>query len=287
LKYFFLLFIGLFFSAVTQAQSNFTTEYQFLSYLINNNKMTESDIEFNKVDLIHLNTNQLDSFYYLWGWKNYSTKQLNEACDKWKHVTNQSVFYNKVQFFSAYNFIYLKKYDDAYSLLNQLVKSNDKLISATALFQISCTKLLQNNYQTFDSISLLFDTTQYQLNEFQHEIKALRNEKKNLKMRSPILAGVLSAIVPGVGKIYANKTKQGVALMLPMLMFGGVTYELYHKDGIQSASFISAASVFTLFYIGNIVGSIYATKISYIQKSTAIENKILFDMHIPLRNIFN
>jgi TM2 domain-containing membrane protein YozV len=280
------LFLSLSF-CVVKAQTNFQTEYQFLNYLINNHQLKESEIEFSKLDFSKLNSIQTDSINYLWGWKNYSAKELETACLRWQKVSNQSVFYTKSKIFTAYNYAFLRKYNLADSLLQTMLHDTIKLNVATAQFEISCINLLINNFKMFDSITKITDTTFYQLKQYQTEILQLRNDKSKLKMRSPFVAGTLSAIVPGLGKIYAHKPKQGIALMLPMLMFGSVAFELYKKDGVQSASFISAASIYALFYIGNIVGSVYSTKISYNQKIDAIENKILFNMHIPLRNIYN
>jgi hypothetical protein len=280
-----LLFVVSF--TLVKAQTSFQTEFQFLNYLINNHQLKESEIEFNKLNFSTYNSAQIDSLNYLWGWKNYSAKELESACSKWKKVSSKSSFYSKSKIFTAYNYTFLNHYDEADSLFKSMLNDSSKLISTTAAFEISCIELLKNNYSKFDSITKTTDTTFYQLKLFQAEISKIKKEKENLKMRSPIIAGALSAVVPCLGKIYAHKPKQGIALMLPMLMFGSVAYELYKKDGVESGSFISAASVYTLFYIGNIVGSVFATKISYHQKQHAIENKILLNMHIPLRNIFN
>lgn len=102
-----------------------------------------------------------------------------------------------------------------------------------------------------------------------------------------MLAGIYSALIPGAGKFYAGKKKQGIAAFLPILSLGAITYESYRKAGIRNARTIAFGSIFSVFYIGNIWGSALAVKIKDKEFNREYDNKILFDMHIPLRNLYN
>lgn len=110
---------------------------------------------------------------------------------------------------------------------------------------------------------------------------------RGFRHRSPVLAGVYSALVPGLGKWYAGKKKQGIAAFLPVIGLAALTYEAYRKDGVKSARFIGFGTLFTIFYVGDIWGSTLAVKIRRNEFNKEYDNKILFDMHIPLRNFFN
>jgi hypothetical protein len=59
------------------------------------------------------------------------------------------------------------------------------------------------------------------------------------------------------------------------------------KDGVSSPRFIIYGSLFSLFYIGNIWGSALSVKIKRQEFNEKIDEQILFDMHIPLRTLFN
>jgi hypothetical protein len=93
--------------------------------------------------------------------------------------------------------------------------------------------------------------------------------------------------VPGLGKIYSGKKKQGIAAFLPVMSLALLTYEAYRMDGVKSARFIGFGALFGVFYIGNIWGSTLSVKIKQNEFNREYDNKILFDMHIPLRNLFN
>ncbi len=66
-----------------------------------------------------------------------------------------------------------------------------------------------------------------------------------------------------------------------------LAYEAYRKAGAGSARFIAFGSLFSVFYIANIWGSVLAVKIKQKEYYRAYDNQILFDLHIPLRNLYN
>jgi TM2 domain-containing membrane protein YozV len=98
---------------------------------------------------------------------------------------------------------------------------------------------------------------------------------------------LLSAVVPGAGKVYAGQLGQGVAIFLQNTIFALQAYEGYRKDGPRSARFLIYGGLFTVFYIGNVWGSVLSVQIKRQEMYDKINNQIVFDMHIPLRTIFN
>lgn len=78
--------------------------------------------------------------------------------------------------------------------------------------------------------------------------------------KSSALAGLYSALIPGMGKVYIGKKRQGFNMFLSNTVLAIQAYESYRKRGIESARFIVFGSAFSFFYISNIVGSIIGTK---------------------------
>ncbi len=76
---------------------------------------------------------------------------------------------------------------------------------------------------------------------------------------SPALAGVYS-IVPGLGKLYIGYKKQALTSFIANMLLAAQAAESYVKSGIKSPRFIITASLFSVFYTGNIIGSITAAK---------------------------
>ena len=110
---------------------------------------------------------------------------------------------------------------------------------------------------------------------------------KSHKRRSGFLAAMFSALIPGAGKIYAGKTGQGLSNLFKSMILGGLVFESYKQAGTDSARFIVFGSVFSIFYVANIWGSALTVKVKRNEFHDAVDNQILFDLHIPLRTIFH
>lgn len=78
--------------------------------------------------------------------------------------------------------------------------------------------------------------------------------------KSAALAGIYSAVVPGLGKLYIGKKVQGINMFMANAAFALQAYESYRKRGIDSPRFIVFGSLFSVFYLSNIIGSIIGTK---------------------------
>ncbi|MCZ4694211.1 hypothetical protein DWB61_05105 [Ancylomarina euxinus] len=254
---------------------------EFAHHLIKSNDFDEALLELNLLDK---KTNS-DSLHYLKGWSLYSLKQLESSAQSLQKVKPESSFYHKSQFFAAYNYAHTQNYNDAKQVLLQ-IELNQKLVQLKN-FEISGIALLERDLNTYETSRL--KTTDI-LPSLQSEVVNLNKLHASIKNRKPKkmwLAGLMSAVVPGSGKIYAGKTGEGIASMLMVTSTGLVTWENHRKLGIKNFKTILFGSIFTIFYVGNIYGSVFSVKISNEEFNHEMDQKILFNIHIPLRNIFN
>ncbi|MBQ3711457.1 MAG: hypothetical protein II891_03565 [Bacteroidales bacterium] len=107
-------------------------------------------------------------------------------------------------------------------------------------------------------------------------------EIPNYKPKSPLLAGVMSAVIPGSGKIYAGDLRSGVSTLLIVGALGGMAAESWIKLGGRDWRTIALSSVFGLFYIGNIYGSALSVSVIRNTYQDAEKATLLFDLRIPL-----
>ena len=166
------------------------------------------------------------------------------------------------------------------------ISISDTLINELLFFQLSGIALLQRNYTSFDNYSKKFTFKNPDLFTEENKLVDYSVKLKKLKKNSPFIAGSLSAIIPGLGKVYAGKPKEGLTAFIPVGILGLQTYEAYQKAGIKSARFIVFGSLFTVFYIGNIWGSVLSVHIVNQEKNNDINRQILFDLDIPLHRVF-
>lgn len=73
--------------------------------------------------------------------------------------------------------------------------------------------------------------------------------------KSPLLAGLMSTVIPGSGKMYAGEFADGLFSMTSVGLLAGLTYLGFRDEGIGSVRGWIYASLGAIFYVGNIYGS--------------------------------
>lgn len=91
------------------------------------------------------------------------------------------------------------------------------------------------------------------------------------KQISPFLATALSTIIPGTGKMYARRWKDGISSLLFVGLTGFQSYRGFNKSGINSTYGWVMGGLSFGFYLGNIYGS---------YKAAANYNKTLNETYV-------
>jgi TM2 domain-containing membrane protein YozV len=228
----------------------------------------------------------VDSINYYKAWSKYCLKDLENSADDFTKVSIQSSFYSKSKLFASYNLAHISEYRRSISILNQYSPETNSL-SDMKNYMKAGINLLEKKYESFDSIISGINKDYYIYSKELKKIKSYRIRMQKHKGPSPFLAGLFSAIVPGSGKIYAGKTGEGISSLISVGALGLVSLENYNKLGFNNYRTIIFSSIFSIFYIGNIYGSVFTAKIVNDEFNNEMQQKILFNIHIPLRNFFN
>jgi TM2 domain-containing membrane protein YozV len=91
------------------------------------------------------------------------------------------------------------------------------------------------------------------------KISSLYNWKNDPPYKSPVLAGILSAIIPGSGKVYAGETGDGIVGFLTSAVFSFIAYDNFNA-GHKTRGWIWTG-IAGVFYAGNVYGSVAAAQI--------------------------
>lgn len=228
---------------------------------------------------------QQDSLNFYKGWAHYSLKNLDQSTALFLKVGKESPFYLKSRFFAGYNQTFLENYDEARKIFSQ-INANDEINLSLVNFEICGISMLQKDWLKANAQLQQLNSNIALINQQVTALKQINNEQAKHRSKSPLLAGLMSGIVPGSGKIYAGKTGQGIATMIATTGFGLITWENYRKLGIGHFKTIFFGSIFAANYVSNIYGSVISVRIIENEYQDAIHNQILFQLHIPLRNFF-
>ena len=286
MRIFSLFLILVSFISLTAVGQNTSKRIDFATYLLNQQFNQEAIYESNQILQIRISPPQKDSLYYIRGWAEYNLKELRASSQSLKQVGHSSVFYPKSQLFGAYNLIYLGDFGKASAMLDSF-KTETPLNRHFSLFLRSGIDLLQRDIPSFRETVNKIPADYYGYTKELSQLNVIADELATHKRKSPLLAGILSGILPGSGQVYSGKTGQGIAALLLTSGLSLVVIENFNKRGPDKFETIFFGSVFTVFYIGNIYGAAFSAKIVNDDYNALTDKQILFNLHIPLRNIFN
>ena len=95
---------------------------------------------------------------------------------------------------------------------------------------------------------------------FNQQVTVMLNEANSIRYKSPFIAGMFSAIIPGAGKFYANRKKDAIFSFVLTVAAAYQSYRAFNKNGIGSVVGWVYGGLASGFYIGNIYGSVQAAK---------------------------
>lgn len=272
--------------ASATAQDTISRELKFVRHLIDREEYS---------DAIYYITTRLnaeypmpvrDSLNFYKGWGYYSIKKLNLSANALSEVSSNSPFFFKSRFFAAYNYSHLGIIPVSERLITDLKMPIN--FEPLRNFELAGNSLLKRDLKGFDTLFRKIETnSQFSFDLEKNKLKDFASEISLHKNKSMFIGGLMSALLPGAGKVYAGKTGEGISTFIIVGAAGLTAWENYHKLGIDHAKTILFGSLFAVLYIGNIYGAVFTVKLVNEEFNHEMDNKILFNMHIPLRIFFN
>ena len=84
---------------------------------------------------------------------------------------------------------------------------------------------------------------------------------QRLPTRSPLLAGILSTIVPGAGRVYTGRVGDAFTSLFLVGITGWRAYDGFQRDGLSSVTGWTLGTISGIFYVGNIYGSVISARV--------------------------
>jgi hypothetical protein len=99
-------------------------------------------------------------------------------------------------------------------------------------------------------------------------------EGRNQSHKNPFLAGMLSAFLPGSGKMYAGRTWDGIVSLFFVGAAAWQAYDGYTKGGLFSVRSVAFGLLGSAFYAGNVYGSVTAARLHNRSENDALAGRI-------------
>ncbi len=130
------------------------------------------------------------------------------------------------------------------------------------------------NTKNINKSIILVENTTLDANFLQPHLKFHFEDFVRYNKRKPWIAGMLSTIIPGLGKLYNGRPKSFRSSLLVNAFFGFQMYEAIHKNGIKNPYSIISTGIFSVFYLSNIYGSYYDLKRVQLEKKKTFLNEV-------------
>ena len=259
------------------AQTWISDDFDFAEYLIDTGLKRDAQTLLGR-DVYH----RSDTLTFLRGWTAYQLQELAPALELLRAVPNDSPFAEKSFFYGNAVSAHLGEYDTPSALLEAYGGPYRELRGV----QMAGLALLRGEPDAFKRASADFGYSDFALVEAERKLDEIYEQRYVLPAKSPLLAAAASAVVPGLGKIYAGRIGEGIESFLVTGISGAIAAEHWVKDGPCDWKTIAATAVCAVLYIGNIYGSYVSVSIYNNNLKDAQDTAILYNIHIPLRAVF-
>ena len=266
------------------AFSQESEDLRFANYLIDREEYKDCLFVLSEADQDKMRPDQIDSLNFLKATAHFQLKDLEQAYQGFAKIEGGSPFFDQAGFYRAYCLIFLDRYEDCWTELAQFKPSEER--EQLRYLYLGGIALLQRDYVRYDSISTFFSFTDFQLSEEQKNFATYKADLQAVKHKSPFLAALYSAFIPGLGKVYAGHGMKGLSTFLQTTTIGVVAAESLLRGGLLSPQFIVFGGIFAVIYTGNIWGSVFSVQIKRNENYRKIDNDLKLDLHLPLHRVF-
>ncbi|MDW3192045.1 MAG: TM2 domain-containing protein [Cytophagales bacterium] len=267
---------------VAFSQTNFQEDFRFLKHLEGLEEWQEGLLLLTQLEPQAISSGRADTLNFFKGKFTYKSKQPEASVEAFRLVNESNLeYYRYARFFGAFQSAYTGNVSSATDFLNAY-QPEDSLSIRIKNLQLAGLNLMNRDYTSYLDRQSQF-TLNYELEPYEQGMMERYNDLQAYKKKSPFVAGLMSAIVPGAGRFYMGKPGQGIAAFFVTGVFGLQAWEGYRKDGPDSARFIIFGSLFTISHVANIWGSALGVRIRREEFNDQMNASILLDMHIPLR----
>jgi TM2 domain-containing membrane protein YozV len=272
-----LLFFNVLVSGFSQRAN---PHYQFIEHLLASNRNKEA------IALLQFEKGRFsgDTLNFLIGYNQHYLRRPDSATYYLQNVRSTSALYVRARAYELLNRMYAKDYASLNNQHNSVLASGDQQV----FYMLDAARmLLKRDHAAFDSVAVLFRFDDHKYSAEQQNLVQIRKQMVERKQKSPYVAGLLSAAVPGLGKFYAGKKGAALAAFASNIVLAGFALESYYRGGPKSPQFIVFGTIFTFFYTGNIFGSVYSVKQQIRSTNGRINNEILATIHISVDRLYS
>ncbi len=191
------------------------------------------------------------------------TEQAIQGFQTLLRMYPESQFANRAYYQIGATYFLMDQYEQSARFLHEVLPHiTDARQHAEAEQLIGLSYLLQKQWSEADEIfKKLGESDVIPVKEKAVVYHNYAEKGAHLPTRSPFLAGTLSTIVPGTGRLYTGRIGDALNSLLIIGVTGWQAYDGFHRDGLSSAKGWTLGTLCGIFYVGNIYGSVISARV--------------------------
>ncbi len=223
---------------------------KFADYLFCNKDYLRAALEYERLSEINMS----DTIEFKIALSYSYLKDYYTAIQKFSGIINSSVYFNEAKLermkvnFLINDFTGLRSYykNSFVTEVDKYQTEGEKLFNFSYLFT-------DDELPSKDEFLLPFDVNE------KETISSFYDWKKKPPYKDGTLAGIMSVIIPGSGKIYVGEIGDGIVAFITTTVFAFIAYDNF-KAGHTTRAWIWTG-VAAFFYAGNVYGSVAAAQV--------------------------
>ena len=179
------------------------------------------------------------------------------------HTYPDSQLVNSAHYQIGVSYFLMEQFQQSVNYLDRAVpRIADVRYRAVSQELIGLSYLLQKRWLEADKIfNGLKESGVAKVRENARQYQNYAVQGTQLPSRSPFLAGILSTIVPGAGRLYTGRIGDALTSLFTISLTGWQAYDGFRRDGLSSAKGWGFGALSGIFYVGNIYGSVISARV--------------------------
>ena len=232
-------------------------QWNFANHLFNEKNYQASFIEFERLIYFYPNSKFCEKAKIMKSVCLYYLQDRYGAIEQLEKLTESKNNKFAVAFLLSHIYSEIGQSAKAQELLDSVIKdTTDSKLSSIAYLKKGMIFFKDERWKEAEDCFSKIEYPEYK--EAVMFLKDKVNEGEPNSYKSPTLGGVMSAVIPGSGQIYAGRTKDGISSFLINLLLIGGSIKAF-KDN-ENVTGVSLATVGSFFYLGNVFGGVSAVE---------------------------
>lgn len=240
--------------------------YRFAEYLFHNRDYERAAGEFQRYGFLVSGGDLTDSLLFRIGMCHQLSENFSMALDYYQRIignSGQSMLVDQAHFQIANTYFAEGRYiESEHYIESTLPIVNSELAKLKMSQLLGMDYLRQHRWKKAEN-QFAFSTGK--ADGAQDSISlALQNFSHagtQLRYKSPVLAGIFSGFLPGSGKFYTHNYTDGLYSFILIGIMAWQSYDGFNKNGKDSLKGWIYGGLGTVFYLGNIYGSLISAKL--------------------------